>query len=200
MGGSKKRRGSYRTVYEKMHNSCMDKNHNRELSLSRFFSMLIISIILSGILAAIVVHAEGEEGNSAVKTWYSVTDEEIKFCSRWGGTPEAQSGAVTDDTISLSQHTISLQAQVEEPFAGISGVQNISEKTYKVSWYVEPFERTISYSVKLIGPKGNEYVDSGSAARNSPGTGFYAVATQDEFTNARIDYSGHFLMVPIVKG
>ena len=178
------------------------KNHRkRGMTIVVFLLILVISIILSGLLAVIVVHAEGEEGDKGkVKTWYSVTEQEINFCSKWGGTPEAQSGAVTDTTIALSQLTISLQAQYDDPFAGVGEVSNISEKTYKVSWYVEPFENTISYSVKLIGPNGNEYVDSGSAMRNSPGTGFYAVSTNQEFTNARIDYGGHFLMVPIVKG
>ncbi len=199
MGGSK------RTIMlnRKVPGSYIDKSSdNNSISISRFFAILMIAIILSGFLAVIVVKAEGEEegDKGKVKTWYSVTEEEIKFCSKWGGTPEAQSGAVTDGTISLSQLTISLQAQVESPFAGVSGAENISEKTYKVSWYIEPFERTTSYSVKLIGAKGNEFVDSGSASHNSPGTGFYAVSTQDEFTNARIDYGGHFLMVPIVPG
>lgn len=176
-------------------------DNKKGMTVFGFFSVLLIAIIISALLAVVVVHAEGEEGEKGkVKTWYSVTDEEINFCSKWGGTPEAQTGAITDNTIALSQLTISLQAQVQKPFAGVSGAENISENTYKVSWYVEPFERTVSYSVKLIGPKGNEYVDSGAAAHNSPGTGFYAVSTQEEFTNARIDYGGHFLMVPIVAG
>lgn len=160
----------------------------------------IITLILL-MLSPIVIVSAGKD--SRIASWYEVTDEEVAFCSKWGGTQEAQQGATSDGTIALSQLTVSLQAQVEDLFTGIqnnteNNTKNNTEKLYKVSWYVEPFKSSVGWSVSLV---GNQTIglDSGSASRTSPGVGFFADFFKEEFTHARLDYGGHFLMVPIVN-
>jgi hypothetical protein len=79
--------------------------------------------------------------------WYDVSQEELDYCARYGGTLEDQSDYQTyiegGDEVPVSQLTLTVQAFKTE-------LVDESVYLYEVAWYVHPIKEDTNYVVYLI--------------------------------------------------
>ena len=160
----------------------------------RKIMLLSIAIIL---LANVVVsRPDPSNFNPTVDDWYAVDPWEIDFCRKYGGdTGESQGSSGSPPVpVALSQMTVTIQGEVQ-----ITEVKDIiTNRLYKVSWYIEPPTDDVEYTVVLVGD-GEEELELGVGLPFEPGSGYFAEYRDDKkFTHVQIRFRGTFLEVPII--
>ncbi|MBU0614925.1 MAG: hypothetical protein KJ601_02430 [Nanoarchaeota archaeon] len=153
-------------------------------------------IIFITIVLTIITSVLANEVPIKLPEWYQVSAWEIEVCSKWGGSELAQVGATSAAPISLSQLTVTLQAEAiyYEPI-GNTSIDNI----YTVSWYIQPIGGEFEYAVYLVDANGaTANVASGTASYESPGFSHKALSHPTKFIKARIDWPGNSLLLPII--
>jgi hypothetical protein len=133
-----------------------------------------------------------------IPDWYEVSQWEIEVCSKWGGSELVQAGATTAKPISLSQLTLTMQA--EGIYFDDFNIPNSSvENLYTVSWYIQPVAGEIEYNIVLVTSDGSTApLTSGKASYQSAGFGHEALYHPSIFTRARMNFGDNALELPIV--
>jgi len=160
-------------------------------------SKKVIGIILSLILVILSIPLSSSKDmnydfDPTIDDWYSIEDWEVEYCKKWGGKKvegEVNSGAESETTYSLSQLTISLQAE-----AIYYGIENQST-LYYASWYIEPLV-DMEYKVLFTGDS-DYYLQNGTATYEAPVTGYLSEYINQTFNYLKIQYTGNSIKVPI---
>ncbi len=153
--------------------------------------------VLALLLATTIV-AEPDLNNfyPGIDGWAAVSDSEIDFCKKYGGSVEAgiNAGATSSIPIALSQLTMTIQADRER-----FEIEGVVDYLYQVSWYIEPVAGQQDFEIVLVGPGKTLEIDRDVAFPDAPGINFYTEYLEDDFTHAKIVSGSDFLQVPIVK-
>lgn len=133
--------------------------------------------------------------NPRIDAWYAVEDWELEYCSKWGGTKEAQSEATSSTAIYLSQTTLSLQGKKQS-----YDIEGVNQSLYTVSWYLEPLE-DMSYRVELVSDDESITfrVSDGEASYSAPAAGYHSEYYDVRYSAVKMYYGVNWLRVPLVK-
>lgn len=149
----------------------------------------LLAVILMMSVTAAAVYS-----SSVIKDWYAVADWELDYCSEWGGTAEASSGATYSSTPYLSQTTLTLQGKKQ----GLK-VEGYNRTIYTVSWYLEPIT-AMSYEIHLVTEEDEKYkVAEGEASINAAGYGYKAEYYDKDYSYAVMNYGTQWLKVPLIE-
>ena len=162
------------------------------------FQHKIAILALWSVLLCTAIVGEPDLNNfyPGIDGWAAVSDNEIDFCKKYGGSVEAgvNAGATSSIPIALSQLTMTIQADKER-----FEIEGVVDYLYQVSWYIEPVAGQQDFEIVLIGEGEDDLeIERDVAFPDAPGINFYAEYLTENFTHAKIVSGNDFLQVPII--
>lgn len=174
--------------------------------------ILLFSLVLLVFTFPFFVAAEEQSGtflggifgaftqpNPMVYEWYAVSEQEINFCSNWGGYQSLMSGQgiVEDSLPPVGKLTLTVQGLYTEL------VEVDDKRLYEVAWYVHPLTGDVAYVVYLVDTQGRkeeaEY-GRGNANALDGDSNYVAFESEKEYTHVLLEIEdGGTLQVPFVE-
>lgn len=120
-------------------------------------------------------------------TWYDVPSWMIDQCRAWAGTEEpidsnsANTGTIGAST-ALHQTSLTLQAQ------RTTLNEENGQYYYEISWYIEPVESDVTYSIFVIGENGEEELHTFNSQVQVGDAGYDAFESDLIYEEARISF------------